>query len=236
MEFRMELTLSLMFEEFYVCDASPMYVQRWRPPHASGPTSRVVLIHGGAHTGSCWTTCPDGRPGWAWRLTLLGYEAFVVDWPGVGRSGRLEDFLTSGPGPVVEALIALLREIGPALLIGHSIGAALAVKVADEAPDLVRGLMAIAPAPPGILKSERQLAPEDQPILFDEAVEHVFSNADRFPVAALAAYRRSLCALSPSILNAVASDHGPTLSIRDPAALARTPSLVTIKPTGTPSR
>jgi pimeloyl-ACP methyl ester carboxylesterase len=215
------------FAEFHIGDAYPMYVQRWRPTSANAARLPVVLIHGGAHTGICWTTCPDGRPGWARRLTDLGYETFVVDWPGVGRSGQMEDFLTSGPGPAIEALIALLRETGPALLIGHSIGAALAIKVADEAPDLVRAIMAIAPAPPGILKSERPQAPADRPVIFDaEAVAHVFSNADRFPAAALATYRRSLCPLSPSILNAVASDNRSALTIRDPATLARKPTLV----------
>ena len=110
----------IQLEEFYVCDAFPMYVQRWRPLAEVAARPPVILIHGGAHTGICWTTCPDGRPGWARRLTLLGYETFVVDWPGVGRSGRLENFLTSGPGPVVAALISLLRHVGPALLIGFT--------------------------------------------------------------------------------------------------------------------
>src|SRR5882762_9724825 len=67
--------------EFFVSDEHPMYVQRW------GPTTsalRVVLIHGGVHTGVCWTSRPDGQPGWAQHLAEQGWSAFVVDWPGVG--------------------------------------------------------------------------------------------------------------------------------------------------------
>src|SRR5258707_9953697 len=120
--------------EFFVSDAHPMYVQRWAPISADTSKPSAILVHGGAHTGVCWTACPDGRSGWAQHLASKGFAVHVVDWPGVGRSPRDEDFLTCGPGPAIEALTTLLRQIGPALLVGHSLGAALSVKVMETAP------------------------------------------------------------------------------------------------------
>lgn len=214
--------------EFFIGDAHPMYVQRWVPAPADAGEASAILVHGGAHTGVCWTACPDGRKGWAQHLTSKGFATHVVDWPGVGRSPRGEDFLTSGPGPAIEALTALLRQIGPALLVGHSMGAALSVKVMEAEPELVTGFFAVAPAPPGLRESPRPAAPEDRPIRFDEAqVRALFANADRFPLQALDHYRRSLCDFSPSIFNAVAGKRGgPEFRIPDPSRLRGVPSLV----------
>ena len=46
----------------------------------------VVLLHGGAQTGSHYEVTPDGRPGLAPLLAALGRVAYVIDLPGVGRS------------------------------------------------------------------------------------------------------------------------------------------------------
>src|SRR5580700_585555 len=124
--------------EFFVCDEHPMYVQRWGPTTSS---LRVVLIHGGVHTGVCWTTRPDGQHGWAQYLAEQGWTAFVVDWPGVGRSAGTGTHLQSRAEHVVSALVALVRDIGPTLLIGHSFGGAIAAKVTDIAPKHVVGLI-----------------------------------------------------------------------------------------------
>src|SRR5258708_33982580 len=109
--------------EFFVSDEHPMYVQRWVPTASS---LRVVLIHGGGHTGVCWTTRPDGQHGWAQYLAERGWTAFVVAWPGVGRSAGTGTLLQSRAEHVVSALVALVRDIGPTLLIGHSFGGAIA--------------------------------------------------------------------------------------------------------------
>jgi pimeloyl-ACP methyl ester carboxylesterase len=220
--------MSLQMKEFYVHDAHPMYVQRWEPTSAETNKAAAVLIHGGAHSGICWTSCPDGRSGWAQYLVSRGFVTFVVDWPGVGRSPGADDFLTCGPGPAIEALTTLLRQIGPALLIGHSMGAALSVKVMDNAPDTVSSFIAVAPAPPGIIESPNPKAPEDRAIRFGEKeVRQFFSNADRFPIEALDQYRRSLCDLSPSIFNAVAGKREtPELSIRERSRLREIPTIV----------
>lgn len=215
------------FDEFHIGDVSPIYVQRWGPAEPDAGRT-AILIHGGAHCGMFWTTTPDGRPGWSRHLIDRGWTAFVADWPGVGRSPRGDDFLASGPMPSVEALAALLRAVGPALLVGHSIGAALAIKVMDLEPGLVTHFIAMNPAPPSILDVDRPPAPTDRPVRFDdEAVRALFANAGRFPQAALSAYRRSLYDLSPSILNAVSSTKdAQALAIRDKSRIQAIASIV----------
>jgi pimeloyl-ACP methyl ester carboxylesterase len=47
----------------------------------------IVLVHGGAMSGSIWGSTPDGRPGWATVLAALGSEVHVVDLPTRGRAG-----------------------------------------------------------------------------------------------------------------------------------------------------
>ena len=49
----------------------------------------LVLVHGGGHTGTCYLLKPDGKSGWAQRFAELGYPVYVLDWPGMGRSGRV---------------------------------------------------------------------------------------------------------------------------------------------------
>jgi hypothetical protein len=61
----------MALSEFFVSDEHPMYVQRWThtkdDPQRSS-SFRVVLVHGGVHTGIGWTARPDGQPGWAQYL------------------------------------------------------------------------------------------------------------------------------------------------------------------------
>jgi pimeloyl-ACP methyl ester carboxylesterase len=219
------------YAEFFVSDAHPMYVQRWSPAQEDPPRARppqVVLVHGGVHNGVCWTTCPDGRPGWAQYLVDRGWTVYVVDWPGVGRSAGTGTLVESTADDVVNALAALVGEVGPALLIGHSIGAAMAAKVMELASEHVTGLISIAPGPHGNVPGEQPLAPIDQPITFgDDAVRRFFCNAPNFPEAAIDAYRRSLCSMSPGVFNALSARNGSqALVIGDFARVASIPKLV----------
>jgi pimeloyl-ACP methyl ester carboxylesterase len=216
------------FREFFLCDSAPMYVQRWSPPGNPVTDFPVVLVHGGAHTGVCWSECPDERPGWAHALASRGRTAFVIDWPGTGRSSGVHRSLTAGPRPVIMGLCALLQHIGPALIIAHSIGATIAAKVMEELPLLVAGFVALAPAPPGNIRGSRPSAPPAEAIVFeDEYLRRFFCNAPRFPLDSFHHYRRTLTELSPSIFNAVASRDGSTDLVLDRLAeIAAVPSLV----------
>jgi alpha-beta hydrolase superfamily lysophospholipase len=215
--------------EFYVNENYPMYVQRWAASKTPvDPSQRVILVHGGAHTGQCWTRCPDGRPGWAQHLARRGWTTFVVDWPGMGRSRREPDFLTAGPTPIVDALRRLLHQEGPAVIIGHSIGAAISAKVIDGAPHLVRAFVAVAPAEPGNVESDRPLASERFPLsLTADVATRLFTRAPRFPHDATVDYLKTICDYSPSVQNALGDlDRSGSLVINDASQVAAVPSLV----------
>jgi pimeloyl-ACP methyl ester carboxylesterase len=81
-----------------------MYVERVAPDQ---PTRKhpVVLVHGGGGQGLDWLGTPDGRSGWAPMLAADGYEVFVVDRPGHGRSPYHPDLLgPMTPPPSYEVL------------------------------------------------------------------------------------------------------------------------------------
>jgi pimeloyl-ACP methyl ester carboxylesterase len=46
----------------------------------------IVLIHGGGGQGTDWLETPDGRDGWADYFVADGWDVYVVDRPGHGRS------------------------------------------------------------------------------------------------------------------------------------------------------
>lgn len=191
--------------EFFVGQVPhQVYVQHWHPSGRAGrPKGAVVMIHGGFHTGSAWTTTPDGRPGWALRFAALGWDVYVVDWPGTGRSGGpTPESLSLSAAGVVDGLLALLDKVGPAMVVGHSIGAALAFRTAERFPSGVRAIAALAPAAVESPVVGWDPAPDDQYVVFtEEMAQTLFANGDAFPQHAFANYRSSLVPLAPRIFN-----------------------------------
>lgn len=51
----------------------------------------IVMIHGGAQSGTNFTGTPDGREGWAQFFLRQGYAIYVVDQPGRGRAAYQAD-------------------------------------------------------------------------------------------------------------------------------------------------
>jgi pimeloyl-ACP methyl ester carboxylesterase len=79
-----------------------MYVE-WEKPHGPGPSTPVVLVHGGGGQGTDWLGTPDGRPGWARLLVDRGRPVYVVDRPGYGRAaGSGPEGEKRGPAPTLE--------------------------------------------------------------------------------------------------------------------------------------
>lgn len=63
-----------------------------------------------------------------------------------------------GEAAVVEAFVEVLESVGPALLLGHDWGAAVAWRIAEARPDLVKGLASVGFPRPRALLSMRQVA------------------------------------------------------------------------------
>ena len=104
---------------------------------ADGPT--VVLLHGLGASSAFWR--PVAR-----ELTEIGARTIVPDLLGFGRSIRLgTHFHLDDQAAAVVRLIER-HGGGPVVLAAHSYGAAVAVTVARERPDLVQRLVLVAPA------------------------------------------------------------------------------------------
>src|SRR5262249_36204916 len=151
--------------------------------------SPLIMIHGGVHTGTSWVTTPDGRPGWAPLFAAHGYNVYVVDWPGVGRAGCWPGSLTPGVRDGGDALLTLIARTGPAILVGHSIGGALAFKVAERAPEQVHAIVALAPASVESTNTAVPIAALDKPVTISrDAARQRFANSAKFPQEAFDTY------------------------------------------------
>lgn len=125
-----------------------------KPLDAALPT--VVFIHGAAQDHSCWSL----QSRW---FAHHGRAVLAPDLPGHGRSG-------GAPLATVEALadwIAALQDatgIGPATLIGHSMGALVALAAAARHPTRVSRLALIgASVPMPVSQALLDAAQNDEP-------------------------------------------------------------------------
>lgn len=112
---------------------------KWQDSGAGGPA--VLFVHG-------WQA---DRSVWSGVIAALGAEVrtIAVDLPGSGNA-------STDPGPyTVERFAAGLRElletlgVAPAVVVGHSMGAKVALRLTLDAPQMVRALVLIAPVPAG---------------------------------------------------------------------------------------
>ena len=119
-----------------------LVVRRHGRPHNEAPT--LVFLHGLTDSGSGW---PGAVSHW-----VDDYAIITVDARGHGESPRFtRDQLEAHPGDVmVEDAIHLLEQLGEApVVVGHSLGGAVALAVAVRRPDLVRAVVLEDPAPLG---------------------------------------------------------------------------------------
>ncbi len=114
-------------------------------PFSLGPAltearARVLLIHG--FTGSPWEMRPLGE-----ALAAHGFHARGLRLPGHGTSPEemlwvtWRDWLETS-----EREFTQLSAAGPVVLVGHSMGALLALLVAARHPERLAGLVLLAPA------------------------------------------------------------------------------------------
>jgi lipase len=106
-----------------------LHVHRYGP---DGP-AHVLAIHGLTGHGRRWESLSETH--------LPGVSVLAPDLLGHGRS--------SWDAPwTIDANVAALAELldGPALVVGHSFGGAIALQLAATRPDLVSGLVLLDPA------------------------------------------------------------------------------------------
>lgn len=110
----------------------------------------MVWLHGLTDSGSGW---PSAERHWG-----ATYAIVTLDQRGHGTSPRFtEEQLAGHPGEVmVTDAVAVLEQLAsPVVLVGHSLGGAVALTVAVRRPDLVRALVLEDPAPLGPADPER---------------------------------------------------------------------------------
>lgn len=76
-------------------------------------------------------------------LVASGHTAVTMDLRGHGDSNNT--FPTYGDAATAGDIVALLRQLGPAVIVGNSMAAGAAVLVAADFPELVRGLVLVGP-------------------------------------------------------------------------------------------
>ncbi len=183
----------------------------------------VLLIHGGGATGACWRATPDGRAGWADLLAGRGWECWVTDWPGGGRSGNRNP-LEIAYADVADGYRRLLREVigRPAIVVCHSMGGAVAWELVAREPELVAGVVSVAGAAPANTPPHSEVVADDgevavvrfgdtgvrfevdrrRPYLYEDAYIHdqAIAGSTRFPMEHVGAMRAGLVGLPPTML------------------------------------
>jgi pimeloyl-ACP methyl ester carboxylesterase len=218
---------------------------------AASPTNKTPLlfVHGGSHTGACYETTPDGRDGWATYAAARGRTSYVIDWPGHGRSPVNGAFQEMSMQHVADEIVELLADIGPAVIVSHSMGGVVTWRAAELAKDNVKAIVAIAPGPPANLQpalDPDEMAhirdtdpvrygelgrpakqPEDKPVPVNRDMAlAMWANSDRFPSEAIDAYVSGLVPESPRAMNERSNLNGTGLKVSGPEALAGIPIVV----------
>jgi pimeloyl-ACP methyl ester carboxylesterase len=128
----------------------------------AGSAPPILLIHGGGATGASWRATPDGRRGWADLLVERGYECWITDWPGTGRSGN-RNGIDIDYGDVVDGYRRLLRDVigEPAVVVCHSMGGAVTWQLVQYESPLVTGVVSVAGAYPANVVAKSEVVADD---------------------------------------------------------------------------
>lgn len=128
----------------------PVAIQELLIPLAAGESLRVTL----AGAGETVVLLP-GLFGSAFgyrhlleRLPAAGYRAVVIEPLGIGRSPRPKqaDYSLTAQADRIAAVLTRLHQ-GPALVVAHSVGVSMALRLAYRHPELVSSLIALDGGP-----------------------------------------------------------------------------------------
>lgn len=192
-----------------------IYFQQYKK-HAGGGKHPVVLIHGAGGSHLYWP---------ANIRRLAGYEVYALDLPGHGRSPQTrQESIQAYAESIVEWMAA--AGLQQAILIGHSMGSAIAMTLAIESPRLIAGL--------GLLGSGARLKVNPQ-------ILEQIGDAEAFPAIVHKITQWSFSSQAPEILTSLAekrlSEAGPQVlqgdfwacnafDIRDNLATITQPTLI----------
>ena len=99
----------------------------------SGPT--ILLIHGSGVSARSWVNQLRGLVG--------AVRVIAIDLPGHGESDPMRHASVEQYGGIVANFLDALGT-GPVIAAGHSLGGAIAIALAAQRPDAVKGLVLLA--------------------------------------------------------------------------------------------
>jgi len=139
----------------------------------AGPR-QLVLVHGLRNAASVWAPLTERLP--------EGYTALAPDLPGCGTSDRPASWERCTVGAYARDVTALIEtlELTRPVLVGHSLGGGIGIRIALDCPGLLGGLVLVGPA------STRGID-----FISEEQIESLVSPTDEQVVSvAHAAFRR----------------------------------------------
>jgi pimeloyl-ACP methyl ester carboxylesterase len=184
----------------------------------------LLFIHGGGSSGDAFRATPDGRLGWADFLVEQNFRVWLTDWPGTGRSGY-RDILKLRYDDVVEGYQRFLRDVvrEPVIILPHSMGGPITWKLLETEPDLIAGVIGIAPGYPGNLAAKNSEVLTDdgnvitfkfgdtgvlfeidrrRPYVYDDnyVYKQAIGGSKHFPADSIAAMRAGFTGISPFMI------------------------------------
>ena len=111
---------------------------RW---DSGGPP--VVLLHGVGGDRGAWDASGSDTGA---TLAAAGHTVLAIDFPGFGLSADIEPYDLAGMAAALQATLGAAA-LGPAVLVGHSMGGMVAQELAARAPQTVTALVLASTSP-----------------------------------------------------------------------------------------
>lgn len=143
---------------------------RIRPPIGSGKTPTILLLHGIGTSGEAWQSVIEKLP--------PEYRIVTLDLLGFGNSPS-PSWATYDAKRQARAVVATYLRLGirgRIILVGHSLGALVAVEIAKRYPLLVRSLVLCSPPFYKVDEQKRRLLPGS-----DELLREMYRLAKKHP-------------------------------------------------------
>jgi pimeloyl-ACP methyl ester carboxylesterase len=137
-----------------------------------GGETSVLFIHGGGLSGACFRGDLHGNRGWADLLAERGYQVWVTDWPGCGRSGN-RHLIDLEHSDIVSGYRRLLRDViaRQVVVVCHSMGGVTAWQLVEHENDLVQGVVSVSGSYPGNIPPRGEMLREEGDVVYARFLE-----------------------------------------------------------------